>query len=184
MTLYEHKKQDAWSPGRAVDFTVVQASGADDPRASDAGRALMNFVHERTGGGARLLKRSDFSPMDIKPYLTNIMILDMICDDKGAVLDGVIRLMGSNVAAYYGEFTGKLISEHASEAGERFVASAQAVIDANGPSIGRSDQSIPDGERLSVKTCWIPISDAGGAITQVLGHIQLFNYAGEPLPSL
>lgn len=182
MTSFDQDKGPVRPEGKGGAFTVAPVTGLDDPLASDAGRALMRFFHERTGG-KRLLKRSDFSPTDIKEYLTNIVIMDMVYGEDGLVCDGRIRVMGTNVATYYGEYTGRLISEHPTDTGERFVMGALAAVASKGPVIGRADQSSPDKSRLSVKTCWIPIINDDGEITQILGHIQLFRLSGEPVPT-
>jgi len=167
--------------GVGGEFNVAAATSIDDPNASDAGRALMRFFHGRTGG-TRLPKRSDFSPADIKAYLTNIIIMDVVYGEDGLVSDGIIRLMGGNVATYYGEFTGRPVSEHPSDSCERFVRGARAAVACQGPVVGHANQSVPDKARYSVKTCWVPIVDDAGKITQMLGHIQLFRLSGEAVP--
>jgi len=66
------------------DFTLLPAVGLCDPRASDAGRDLMKFFHG-LHEGTRLLTRGDFSPVDLKPFLTNIVIFDLVFGDDGLV---------------------------------------------------------------------------------------------------
>jgi len=183
MTSFDQLKSPVRPKGKGGAFLIAAATGIDDPLASEAGRALMKLFYDRTGEG-RLATRRDFSPADLKPYLTNITIMDVLYNDAGLVCDGIVRVMGSDLEAYYGHLTGRHISEHPTDTGERFVASAQAAVDAKGPSVGHSTQSVPDRERFSVKTCWIPIADNKGEITQILGHIQLFDKAGRPLPAL
>jgi len=183
MTSFDQDDIPVRPTGVGGEFVVAPATSVDDPKASEAARALMRFFRECTGG-TRLLRRTDFSPVDIKAYLTNILILDVIYGDDGLVSDGVIRLMGSNVATYYGEFTGRLVNEHPSDSGARFVLSARTAVDCRGPVVGHAAQSVPDKSRYSVKTCWVPIADDSGEIGQMLGHIQLFRLSGEAVPSV
>ena len=182
MTSFDHNDNPIRPKGVGGEFTVNPATGLDDPKASEDARALMHIFHERTGGG-RFLTRSDFSPSDIKAYLSDILIMDVIYGDDGLVNDGIIRLMGTNVAIYYGEFTGRPVSEHLSDSRGRFVLGARAAIACNGTVIGQSAQSVAEEGNYSVKTCWVPIADDSGKMIQMLGHVQLFRLSGEALPS-
>ena len=170
MSSFDKQNTLVRRPEDIGEFILLPAAGLDDPRASDAGRALMHFFHERTGG-TRLLKRSDFSPMDIKSYLVNIIIADLIYGEDGVVCDATVRLMGSGLSAFYGEHTGGKVLDHPSGAGVRLVMGAQEAIKAQSTVIGTSSQATQDRPLYKVATCMIPIVDDSGTVIQMLGHI-------------
>jgi len=156
------------------EFTLLPATGLDDPRASDAGRELMKFFHEKNEG-RRLLMRSDFSPMDLKSFLTNIIIMDVVYGEDGLVCDGIIRLMGSALATFYGEYTGKSVLLHPSSSGARFIAGARTAIESQATVIGTATQAVPDRPLYRVVTCMTPVADTDGTVVQMLGLVELFS---------
>lgn len=155
------------------EFSILPATGISDPRASDAGRALMNFFYERNEG-KRLLMRSDFSPVDLKPFLTNIIILDVIYGEDGLVSDGIVRLMGSKLSAFYGENTGTSVLAHPSNSGSRFITGARSAIEHQTTVIGTATQALPNRPLHRVITCMTPVADAEGNVVQMLGLVELF----------
>ena len=156
------------------EFTLLPATGLNDARASDAGRSLMELFHERSGG-KRLLRRNDFSPLDLKPFLTNIIILDVVYGEDGLVCDGIVRLMGSAVATFYGENTGTSVLAHPSSSGARFIAGARAAIECQKSVIGTATQALPNRPLYRVVTCMTPVANADGTVVQMLGLIELFS---------
>jgi len=158
------------------DGTVVikPATGPDDPRASNAGRALMRFVNGKTQG-ERLLRRSDFSPVDLKSYLTNIMILDLKYDAGGQPVDGIVRLMGSDLSSFYGEFTGRSVMDHPSESGQRLLIVADLVCKTKSMVIGNAEQGMPNQPLRKIVTLTVPIADDGMHINQLLILVQPYS---------
>jgi hypothetical protein len=159
------------------EFLIKPATGVDDARASFGGQALLRLVEDRTGG-TRFLKRSDFSPADLKPFLPNIMIMQVVFGDDGLVCDGIIRLMGGALTIFYGQFTGKSVLDHPSDSGRRFVMAANAAIEARTAAIGNAVQTTPDKPTFKIATCIVPIVNDAGVVIQTIGHIQLFNQYG------
>jgi len=155
------------------EYTLLPATGLYDPRASDAGRALLQLFHDRTGG-ERLLKRSDFSPVDLKPFLVNIVIMDVVYGDDGLICDGIVRLMGSGLSAFYGEYTGRSILLHPSSSGERFIVGARMAVENQCSIIGTAMQAVPNRPLYQIATCMTPVVDEDGKVVQMLGHVQLF----------
>lgn len=177
MTSFDFEKIPVRPVGAGGVAYIELADSADDPRASEAARALMQLFEVRTGG-TRLLKRTDFTPMDIKKYLPNIIILDLVFGENGKVRDGTVRLMGSALAGFYGEYTGRSVLEHPSKSGDRFIRSAQLAVDANGTVIGGAEQAAPDQPYYKVETLVMPVVDEADAIVQMLCHVQLFTPQG------
>ena len=173
MTSFDERNVPQRNKNDVGEFTILPATGPSDPRASDAGRALMKLFLERTQG-KRLLNRSDFSPVDLKPFLTNIIILDVVYGEDGLVSDGIVRLMGSKLSAFYGENTGTSVLAHPSSSGSRFVAGARAAIEHQTTAIGTATQALPNRPLYRVVTCMTPVADAEGNVVQMLGLIELF----------
>jgi len=159
------------------EVTVKPAEGPDDPRATDIGRKLMKLFDERTGG-TRMLKRSDFSPNDLKPGLPNIMITDVKYDESGSIADAVVRLMGSALSVFYGEYTGKSVLEHPSEAGTRLLTDARMAIETGCMVIGRAENTSPDQALINVISLVVPIAEDGMRVNQILALIQPYRRGG------
>jgi len=170
--MSEYSDGTAFTKSLTGDVTIKPATGLDDPRASDSGRDLMQFFHGKTGG-KRLLRRSDFSPMELKRKLVNTVILDVVYDEYGNPTDGIIRVMGSVLTAFYGEYTGKNIMSHPSDSGPRFMTAAKLINEMRCPVIGRSEQGLPDRPTVNVTTLFVPISDDGERVNQIFGMIEL-----------
>ena len=161
------------------DVIVKIAEGPDDPRASDTGRVLMKLFAERTDG-TRMLKRSDFSPTDLKAGLTNIMITDVKYDENGLPVDAIIRLMGSALTIFYGEFTGKSVLDHPTESGERYMMDVRMAVETGCMIIGRAERATPDETFLKVISLVVPIADDGVHVNQTLALIQPYRRRNQP----
>jgi|GEM_PF-1294389 len=153
------------------------ATGVDDPRSCDAGRALMYFFDEKTAG-KRLIRRSDFTPREIQPYITNVILLDLIYDEEGEATDAIVRLMGSALVTFLGEYTGKSILSHPSSASDRFLRTMQLTVKHRCNIIGTAEQNEPDKPHYRVESLSVPISDDGTLINKMLVHLQLYNSIG------
>ena len=178
MTSFTNWKAPVRPDGADGEFEITPATGLDDPRASKGGQALMELVHNRTGG-KRMLQRSDFSPKDIKDLLPNIILFEVVYDQDGTVKDGIIRLIGSALSSFYGNFTGRSVLDHSASTGKRFLMSAHSIITSELPSLGTADEAVSEMPFYKVKTCLVPIADKAGKIIQIMGHIQLYTEAGE-----
>ena len=154
------------------------ASGVDDPQSCDAGRSLMRFFEQKTGG-ERLVKRSDFTPRDIQPYITNIFLFDVVYGENGEAVDAIVRLMGSALVTFFGEYTGKSILSHPSSASERFLKTMQLTVEHRCNIIGRAEQNEPSKPYYKIESLSVPISDDGTLINKMLVHLQLYSSIGK-----
>jgi len=178
VTSFDGKNSLGGSVGTEGATFIEAAANSDDPRASDAGRALMRFFNERTNG-QRLLTREDFSPVDIKPYLPNVLLTDIKYGTDGKVCDAVVRLMGSSAANFYGEYTGRSVLEHPSRSGQRFIQAVQRAVDNRCAVISHIREADPYRPFLRAVTCVVPITEDGENIVQTLVHVQLYTHLDE-----
>lgn len=159
---------------------ITTVTGANDPAATPMGREILRFVEAKTGG-ARMLRRQDFTPADFRKYLSNIMLLDVAFDDDGVPADGIIRLMGSSLAAYYGEYTGKSVLAHPSKSGSRMIRAMQMMAETGKCVVIYTAQLEADREFYKIISLIVPIEDAAGNMVQTLAHIQPYKRNGEPV---
>jgi hypothetical protein len=170
--------------GAGGSVYIEPATGASDPMATEAGQKLLAFFEEKTGG-TRPVTRRDFTPADLRSRLQNIMMVDLAYDDFGDVSDAVIRLLGSALAAYYGEYTGRSVLTHPSQSGARLLKAANCSREnGDAPVIVRVFQDDPELPQLDIRTLYIPIADNMGNIVQGLMMAEFFNRQGRRISGL
>jgi hypothetical protein len=180
MTSFSSNTKVQRPVGVGGEVTIQPAESIHDPEASKTGRDLMALLHAKTGG-ERMLTRADFTPVDIREFLPDVMLLDLVFDAGGKVKDATVRLMGSGLSAFYGENTGGSVFDHPSSAGERAVYTAQQAVDQKTTMISRVLQDQPGKPHLDIRTLVIPIVDAEGYVMQALVHFQVYDRSGLPI---
>lgn len=69
-------------------------------------RFLLEFFDGKTEG-KRFPRRDDFKPEELIKYLPYISLLDLAVNESGGLKDAKVRLFGTALAHFYGEWTGQ-----------------------------------------------------------------------------
>lgn len=170
----------------------LQGSNRDRPDRND----LVNVEHENLHGDAldalegplgeflthfrrkmvpgRLLSRADVKPQELKPHLLNIVILDLVFGQDGALADIIPRLIGSNVEHFYGDMTGRSVTEHPNKnAAARTSASVSMMIKLRAPVLADTRGSLADGNSLSIRSLYIPLAQDGETIDKAVICVEI-----------
>ncbi|MBL4837067.1 MAG: PAS domain-containing protein [Kordiimonadaceae bacterium] len=131
---------------------------------------ILSYFEQKTEG-KRIAKRADLVPSELTIWLPNICILEPLYtgDPAEGVLENIqINLIGTALAAFYGETTGKLVTDSAdSEAFKRLMQVAQNTIDGKKPVIASWQSDLtPSRAYLRLQALHIPMSDDGASINR------------------
>lgn len=138
-------------------FTIAKAA---DRRACfrNVDRILSYF--EQKTAGRRLPCRADVSPSELKAFLPNVCLIVPTFDENGAISDGILQLMGTNVVSFYGEMTGKSIFDHdAPEVPRRILACMNRCSAERAPLLGEAASLSADKAHLTVTVLYVPLSE-------------------------
>ncbi|MCJ9430556.1 PAS domain-containing protein [Kordiimonas marina] len=168
MTLSPFNRLSA-EPGRAgLDLPDFSIFDAEDLRRDDREiDTLLSYFEARTEG-KRLPKRADVDPAKLKAFLPDICIHRALYGEDGTLKDIVVQLIGTEVASFYGEMTGKSVREHpAPEVAQRIFISGQTCIDRRRPIVAIAKALSSKKNHLQVNILYIPLSEDGEQIDRL-----------------
>jgi hypothetical protein len=138
---------------------IAQADGIADPRL----RGLFDYWTTRRAPPA-LPARADFDVLDLKPWLGNLMLVDVIEGGR----EFRYRLYGSTLAHYYGkDMTGRTTDEVRAEAREWVREEYRAVVAERRPMIVRRDREVRH-RIASVSKLVLPLAGDGITVDMLL----------------
>ncbi|MCW0236154.1 MAG: PAS domain-containing protein [Ferrovibrio sp.] len=114
--------------------------------------------------------RADLDPAEIKPLLSNLILMDVLRDAKpGWPLNFRYRLVGTNVDAMMnGRYTGLCMSEMPhQQPGSRIWSSLERVTATRQPHINRVPYVGPHKDFISVVDMVMPLSNDGGEVNML-----------------
>ena len=134
---------------------------------------LLRYFENRTEG-VRLARRADVSPAALKAFLPEICIMSLEYDASGQLQDVIMSLMGTTVASFYGEVTGKRISQYASaEVSERIMASVRKCITEKSPVVASAQSLSSAKDHLAIQVFYVPLSEDGEHIDRLFAHTRV-----------
>jgi len=153
-------------------FELVAA--ADERRSDPEIERIMAYFEFKTGG-RRLPKRGDISPLELKDILPEVCFIVPIFNEEGVFCDATVKLEGTEISDYYGEFTGKSIFGHQSTiVGKRIYDAVKKVLDSQAAVVAKTG-AISQGEcQPRVKTIYAPMAEDGMNIDQIFVHARVF----------
>ena len=156
----------------SMDLGEVTALSPADLRAIPAFRSVIAYFDAKTGG-TRLPSRADIVPADLKPHLPKIFIWDMDTDTDGTVHDIRIRLLGTEVAYFYGESTGVSFLDYPEPGvAERAFAVARRMMETPAVMGYRVRGITTEKRHVALYVCYVPLSTDGVHVNQVFGCIH------------
>ena len=160
---------------RRLDRFVVVA--AEDVRGdSQAVDEILSYFEGKTRG-ERLPCRADISPGDLKRFLPDFFIFQVVYDDHGELDDLLVQLMGTTVANFYGEITGRTVRDGAPspEVAERILVACRRVAVSGVPQVGEASSLSEEKNHLRVRVLYVPLSEDGKRIDRICGHAQVMS---------
>lgn len=153
------------------NLKIIDVTSAED-LISDGQRALYEYFNSKTNN-ERLAKRDDLNPEEIKPYLPNIGMVDVVRNDNGDLEDLIVRLLGTALVTFYGEITGKLLSTFRDPvAAQRVITSVKCIDKTSRPLVYISTGNKEDFKRIETQMLFIPLSN-GKEIEQMFCFIEV-----------
>lgn len=117
--------------------------------------------------------RCDINPSGMKHLLPKIMIMQPELSPKGELRDVTVRLMGSDVSAFYGDISGSslrmLANEIATERG--FMCIERALADRT-PVVGVSKRTDFETPYYQVTMLFIPVLESNSSQPQILAYFH------------
>ena len=163
----EHRKNR-----NLISFTVADAN---EVRGEDETvDRILRYMEEKTAFKG-FAKRSDIQPGDMKDLLPNICFFVPVYDEAGELEDVLIPLMGTNVVSFYGELTGKKVSEHPYlEVSSRIITTVAQILENRRAVVAESKVLSSHQEHLAVRALYVPMSEDGETIDRLLVHLHVF----------
>lgn len=150
----------------AFDSRELYESESIEGRNAVCDRVLRYWRSRRQEG--RLPSRPDIRPEDLSDVLPHLVLMDAVGD--GADLRLQVRLIGTHVADFYGEITGRDIMDMSNEqAALRIYDAARHVLTNREPLLAFVEGYAPDRQHLNAYALYMPVltrpeDDAPGKI--------------------
>ncbi len=117
-------------------------------------------ILENRKGGRCMLSRADIDPKAFKRFLPHMALYELELDRAGAVSDATIRLMGTEVVHFYGEFTGRRVSEYPDRAVPARVLSCLGYLVRHRTPVAATVDGIRnDKKHVGLRILYVPLSD-------------------------
>ncbi len=144
---------------------------------------LVEFFESKTDG-KRLANRNDFEPEEIIKYLPYVTIFDLDVNDRGEINDIKVRLFGTALSDFYGEWTGRYLKAddrkdslkltHPKTYKRIFAMTALLLIKRKAVSLF-SDQVSAERSYWKIRNLAIPFSRNGTDIDMLFMYTELNN---------
>lgn len=153
------------------DFSICPA-GDGAKFGSDFAEIIACFTRKR--GDARYNRKTDVSPVDLKPYLPWISLFVPHFDANGKIMDALVTLQGSDACGAYKDCTGGTITAvHPPLIRDRVLLAMQYAVDIGGAVIGTSEEHQITPPQVRVKIMYIPMAKDGETISHFFGYMRL-----------
>lgn len=140
--------------------------------AGPLGDFLAHFNKKRKPG--QLLSRADVKPQELTPHLLNMVIMDLVFGEDGTLEDVVPRLIGSNVEHFYGNLTGRSVTEHSNKnAAVRLFVSFALMLELRAPVLAVTKGLLAEGSELTIRSLYIPLAQDGKTIDKVVACLEI-----------
>ncbi len=117
-------------------------------------------ILDRKRGTRRMLSRADIDPVAFKLYLPRMTLYELVFDRAGAVDDAMIRLMGTEVVHFYGEFTGRRVSQYPDRAVPTRIVSCLSHLVRHRTPVAATVDGIRKGKKhVGLKILYVPLSE-------------------------
>ncbi|WP_262693156.1 PAS domain-containing protein [Kordiimonas aquimaris] len=134
---------------------------------------VLAYFDKKTDG-LRLPRRADLNPSDLKPYLPEVSLFDLIYNAHNEVEDVYLRLLGTRLDDFYGAHTNKKISESLHPyVFKRILQSSRYCVDVREPIVVTADALSPNKDFVTVTILYVPFSTDGQLIDQVFVYNQV-----------
>ncbi|MDE2135306.1 MAG: PAS domain-containing protein [Alphaproteobacteria bacterium] len=123
----------------------------------------LRALWERKRGGKAMPSRADFDVSEFKPWLGNLMLIDLVEADAGT-----IRLCGTNLLSRFGgDFTGCSVTALPNEVGASVCSSIDRVRRTKTVTSG-THMRVINGKRVTFEEIVLPLSDDGMQVKTLL----------------
>jgi hypothetical protein len=132
---------------------------------------FLDYFGEKTGG-SRLPCRADVVPGELTAFLPGIVLMKIEYNDSGNVKDLIFGLMGTRVAGFYGERTGKSVnSVDNDESPPRIFNAVENVLENRAPYIIMLNRMSSERFFLKVGGLYVPLSEDGNNIDKIFVYV-------------
>jgi hypothetical protein len=131
-------------------------------------------------GGRSMPRRADIDPVEAKPYLPMMMLVDVTADERRFVC----RLVGTAEVANRGnDPTGKSVQEAFFGGSiEETLTCYDYVVRNRAPFCYRGDYTAPDGRTETDDIVYLPLSEDGANVNMILVYSHCYSYKRRTKP--
>lgn len=158
-----------------AEFSIFSVNDDGLPYLSQSGKWLLDYATSKKGEG-RYPRRRDLLPTDMKEILPDVLILEPQVDPEGRLDDIIVRLIGSRMASFYGQVSGRSLRELSDPmAAQRGFECVIQVLNTGEPVVGVSVKLNDELPYFQVTVLLIPLAASGNEneIGQVFVHVSI-----------
>jgi len=123
--------------------------------------------------------RDDIHPKHFKPYLSRVVLLDV--KRSKIATSYKVRVIGTNVAAYYGEITGQDVRTMPSEAAAtRIYDVCNKILKGQKPILTRTCGISDNKKHLIAWALYMPLFNNNGDVEKILVYVDVHTQASQP----
>lgn len=173
-----HEYSPELTPQMHEDVTAGEIAARIDACHASV-RKLYDYWSAKKGGRV-MPRRADVDPVDVKPYLPMMMLVDVTADERRFVY----RLVGTAEVANRGsDPTGKSVQEaFFGGSVEETLGCYEYVVRNRAPFCYRGAYSAPDGRIETDDVLYLPLSDDGASVNMILVYSHCYSYKRRSKP--
>ncbi len=151
------------------DFTIYDYAEIDSPL--EMVKFFLDFWRAK-GGEDKTITRADISPMELKQYISQVVLMDVVREGNGWKL--IVRLIGGHVSGFYGEITGKDVREmDNTKAIERIYSVCSRMLETEKPIYTVAPALSPDRSYMEALALYLPLFDDEGKINKIMVAVHV-----------
>ncbi len=148
---------------------------------TDGQKYLVNFFNGKAKGN-KPVSRHDFDPIEIITYLPNVALFDLFKDETGKLKDINVRLFGTALVDFFGEWTGSGLDEKGNKASfketlpdtyNKVTMLINSALEHEKPMVLNNKETGFGSGRWGVSTLVVPLSKDNCAIDMIFLHTEL-----------
>lgn len=133
----------------------------------DDHKFLLSYFNVKKGG-KKILSRKDINPAELTKFLPCVTLIDLEFDETGELNDMCLRLVGTALVDFYGEWTGKKVMSDDSKTGVkntfpethmRIIKLGYVSLEKRKPFMFYAKEVSPSHEHLKLNNLVVPLSN-------------------------
>lgn len=133
-------------------------------------------------GSRAMPARADIDPIEMRAFVTNVALVEVLTDASKAEPTFRIRLAGTAVEEVFGPLTGRLVAELPKYFADRWQHLFMAALTAGAPVRITTDVTLENKDHLTAEAFIAPLADDGSAVSILFVCVRFWPQSRPPKP--